>query len=421
MPRWPCITAQVLALSLSHAGFLLLAVMSVASVAGFTPYTPTPGWRYALEAAGRELWPACPDRFVTFPLSCAPPITLGATVGTATSIELVPVPSGSIFYSHQPETRGASSSGSDDGGTFYIKLGCGRYLSVAGPCDQLQVDDWPEAGINQAFRFAPLPDGGGPSHDETLRDPAAGAAAGTNVSFGWSLEAVGRAECANRFVNFPPTCGDGTARLTMAVTPGLIRLQVLGSINPLSKAPSSSQGCADPFAWWARKAGSYYLTCTGGNLGLYSIRDHGAINATAQFVLAGEALGGHPSAWAASGNRWAPENLEVSGGSNVIFVADDDNGKAPHRVGWVMSHKDVAPGSWDSYSPTALNLGGARGGEIDAHVFRDTDGKTYLLWKTDDNSIGATTTRLWGQELAVTPTTVSLVGSRKQLLDSTGM
>jgi len=68
-----------------------------------------------------------------------------------------------------------------------------------------------------------------------------------------------------------------------------------------------------------------------------------------------------------------------------------------------------------------LNLGNSKGGEIDQHVFTDTDGSTYLFWKTDDNSVNLPYTRLWAQEIQINEKEagVTLVGSRKEVLNST--
>ena len=53
-----------------------------------------------------------------------------------------------------------------------------------------------------------------------------------------------------------------------------------------------------------------------------------------------------------------------------------------HRIGWVRSDQDTAgalPSSWSNYSPTSFDLGRTKQGEIDAHVFRDDDGKVCTL------------------------------------------
>ena len=55
------------------------------------------------------------------------------------------------------------------------------------------------------------------------------------------------------------------------------------------------------------------------------------------------------------------------------------------------------------------------------HIFKDVDGTTYLLWKTDDNSVGSRTTRLWGQQIAIRSGSVSLLGTRRQLMNSSGL
>lgn len=366
----------------------ILSALGCAS-AGSSPYTPTAGWRYSLEAAGRKPWPACADRFATFRSNCEPPIILGPSVGSSSALELIP------------------RAGRD---TFFVKLGCGRFLSYAGPCDAKQVDSWPAAGINQEFVISAMP----PTSNSS----------GTP---GWSLRAVGRARCPDQYVSFPSHCAPDQ-EMVMAASPGLFRLQVVGRTTPMEKAPGSASGCADPFAWYSVQAGAYFLVCTGGNLALYTIPGGDALNTSAVFQPIGEAIGGKPSPppWAASGNRWAPENLEFGlgigedGGHNVIFVADDSP-QQPHRIGWVMSMGNVRPSSWTAFSPNSLNLGQAKGGEIDAHVFRDSDGKTYLVWKTDDNSVGLSTTRLWGQEMNVSARGVSLVGRPRELMDSTGM
>jgi beta-xylosidase len=107
---------------------------------------------------------------------------------------------------------------------------------------------------------------------------------------------------------------------------------------------------------------------------------------------------------------------------NVAFFSDSTGNSGKHRVGWAMSTaQSHLPGSWNVYSKTYLDLGQSSAGEIDQHIFLDEDGKTYLLWKTDDNSIGSRTTRLWGQEVRIVSGSVSLVGSKKELMDSSGL
>ena len=51
-----------------------------------------------------------------------------------------------------------------------------------------------------------------------------------------------------------------------------------------------------------------------------------------------------------------------------------DNSPDRHRVGWAMSSAPALNGSYRQYSKGAMHLGDSEGGEIDQHIFRDTDG-----------------------------------------------
>ena len=93
----------------------------------------------------------------------------------------------------------------------------------------------------------------------------------------------------------------------------------------------------------------------------------------------------------------------------MLFFSDRQ-AVGPRRVGWSWATDAPAPLAWDKHAPTALDLGESPAGEIDQHFFRDPDdGRTYLLWKTDDNSPAggsALVTRLWAQEIALGEVTV---------------
>jgi len=76
-----------------------------------------------------------------------------------------------------------------------------------------------------------------------------------------------------------------------------------------------------------------------------------------------------------------------------------------------------------------MDLGMAKGGDIDSHVFYDAAGSKqyYLLWKTDDNNVGLKTTRIFAQGIQFSKNSstgaleVKQVGNRVELLDSTGL
>ena len=53
-------------------------------------------------------------------------------------------------------------------------------------------------------------------------------------------------------------------------------------------------------------------------------------------------------------------------------------------------------------------------------VFRDVNGSTYIVWKTDDNSLQAKLTRIWIQEIVIDAEsgTVQQLGAPLKILDS---
>ena len=63
----------------------------------------------------------------------------------------------------------------------------------------------------------------------------------------------------------------------------------------------------------------------------------GTIAGGTNFTRVGTALGGDVPAWAASGNRWAPENIEFDSDgktANAMFFSDTQRADSKHRVGW---------------------------------------------------------------------------------------
>ena len=67
-----------------------------------------------------------------------------------------------------------------------------------------------------------------------------------------------------------------------------------------------------------------------------------------------------------------------------------------------------------------MDLGQSKAGEIDQHIFRDTNGSTYIVWKTDDNSLQEKLTRIWIQEIVIDARTgtVQQIGEPLKILDS---
>ena len=368
--------------------------------------------------------------------------------------------------------------GASGGHSYFIRLRCGQFLSYSSSCDDSGLSTWADTGKTQEFRFV--------------------GTANADVEFAWTIEAVGRSTCSGRWLSFSTGCSDHAVNLGGSpATNGVFHLNAVSTTSPIQvpKAANSATACADPFVWHSAGASAFFLTCTGGEMGLLRSTSMGA---SIMFNEWGTDLGGKPPDWASSDSRWAPENLEFNvslveafgagvpgAGMNVLFFSDDQKADGRHRVGWAMSSKDgdAMAGSWKEYAAKALDLGGAKGGEIDqrarapirtgelragnchsppppnpqpspstpgstpvtpstaaphagetvrlptgrrspvasADLFRDTDGTVYLLWKTDDNSVGAVTTRIFGQQISVDASKVSLIGSKQLLMDSSGL
>ena len=372
----------------------LLLLSTTGAVWGFTPYVPTDGWTYYIEAARAEGWPQCAYRFLSYPASCDS-VDLWDAAGINQQWTFAAVP-------------GAAS------GVFYLKTSCGQYLSYPGDCDSHTVDTWPQAGVNQQFSLTAAPQSSGSSQ------------------YQYFITAVGRSGCSYRYLSFPVPCstsGPDLVDLWSAPGPEQTFRIYPAAASPEAEVPLNADSpCADPYAWYSSSTNDYRLVCTGGALNLMTSQD---LTTASYFRSVGAALGGSPPQWASDPDRWAPENFHT-GGQDVIFVCDTqatDNactGTAPsdgsHRIGWVWSQSGVAPTDWRLYSPSYLCLGPTAGGDIDPHVFKDpASGSTYLVWKSDDNRLGRPVTYIWTQEVAIQNQTVRQLGSPAVLLNSTGL
>ena len=356
---------------------LVVCQLLLSAVQGFTPLVPTHGYTYYIEAAREKAWPSCAYRFFSYAQN-SNTVDLYNAVGSNQQWQVI-------------------DTGSGDG-TFYLKTNYGKYLSYTGDCSSTVVDSWTAAGVNQKFRFV----------------------VGDNTQFEYYLEAAGRSQCEYKYVSFPVGCTtsspDKIDLWKAAGTDQRFRIYPVSSTNPVQHSIATSFGCADPYAWYTGSA--YKIQCTGGGLALGSSSD---LTPSSQFSHQGDCLGGSPPAWASSGNRWAPENYKTADGKyNYVFFSDDQS-DGKHRLGWARSTSGAQPNAYSTYSSSYLNLGMVPGGDIDSTMFTDTNGKTYLVWKTDDNNVGSPTTRIWAQELSFADDTVKQVGGKVVLMDSTGL
>jgi beta-xylosidase len=121
-------------------------------------------------------------------------------------------------------------------------------------------------------------------------------------------------------------------------------------------------------------------------------------------------------AWARFGFTWAPEVIQVGDGYNLYFTARErESGKQCIGVATAPDPR----GPFISPSPAPLVCQRDLGGTIDASPFRDADGRLYLYFKNDGNSLAARRpVRLYGQPLAADG--LSVTGTPTALLDAHG-
>jgi beta-xylosidase len=101
--------------------------------------------------------------------------------------------------------------------------------------------------------------------------------------------------------------------------------------------------------------------------------------------------------WASTGRTWAPAVVQV-GGKYVMYYTVRD---AALGIQCLSVATSAAPGSaFSDASSAPLVCQTADGGSIDPNPYLDpTSGQLYLLWKSDDNSIGKNS-HIWGEQLS---------------------
>jgi GH43 family beta-xylosidase len=166
--------------------------------------------------------------------------------------------------------------------------------------------------------------------------------------------------------------------------------------------PVVSTDCPDPGV--LADGGAYYMVCTPGYaFPLRSSKD--LVSWTAQGAVFASAPG-----WAAS-HFWAPE-LHRVGSKVVAYYSARSGASGTFAVGAGSSTSVLGP-----YVDLGQPLVSAPApGVIDAHYFRASSGKHYLLWKVDGNAVGQPTP-IRIQELAADG--LSLTGSATTILQNT--
>lgn len=101
--------------------------------------------------------------------------------------------------------------------------------------------------------------------------------------------------------------------------------------------------------------------------------------------------------WASAGRTWAPGVMHI-GGQYVMYYTVRDTALNVQCISVATSANPAGPFLDASSGPLVCQT--ANGGSIDPNPYLDpASGELYLLWKSDDNSIGRNT-HLWGQQLS---------------------
>ncbi|GIJ44418.1 hypothetical protein Val02_13040 [Virgisporangium aliadipatigenens] len=118
-------------------------------------------------------------------------------------------------------------------------------------------------------------------------------------------------------------------------------------------------------------------------------------------------------AWARTGLTWAPDVSRRADGRYLMYYTARSTAIERQCIGAALA--DSPTGPFTPVGGAALVCNAAEAGDIDPASYVDTDGRRYLLYKSDGNAIGVPTV-LYLQEVAADG--VTFVGGRTELLRS---
>ncbi|MEB2325148.1 MAG: glycoside hydrolase family 43 protein, partial [Sorangiineae bacterium] len=166
--------------------------------------------------------------------------------------------------------------------------------------------------------------------------------------------------------------------------------------------PVVGTDCPDPGV--LRAGDTYYMVCTPGpGFPIRTSKD------LVHWKREGSVFGSAPG-WA-SENFWAPE-IHAVGGGYVVYYSARARSSGTYAIGAASAPAPGGPFT-DLGHPLVTE---PSPGAIDAHYFRASSGKQYILWKVDGNAAGKSTP-IKLQELA--PDGLSLEGSPTTLITNT--
>lgn len=151
-----------------------------------------------------------------------------------------------------------------------------------------------------------------------------------------------------------------------------------------SAVPVMNANFPDP-SWIRTTDGTWYAFATN-DPGVRHVQVASAPAATGPWnVLSKDAL---PTvgAWCNGIEVWAPDVRQVADGSYVLYYAGSPHGpNLAHCIGTATSNSPDGP-FIPAATPLACNIG--QGGSIDPSGFQDVDGRRFVTYKIDGNSLG---------------------------------
>ncbi|KAA9151622.1 family 43 glycosylhydrolase [Amycolatopsis acidicola] len=151
----------------------------------------------------------------------------------------------------------------------------------------------------------------------------------------------------------------------------------------------------------------YYAFSTAGSSGRVQLAQSNGSDGG--WSMHGDALTGPPSWASSSGEYWAPDVSRSPDGSYLMYLSAHTASTGQMCLGTATSRTPGGPFQPDS--PAPLVCVGADRSDIDPQSFMDTNGKRYLLYKSD-----ADPDTIWLQE--VTPDGHGLRGDRVPLIQA---
>jgi beta-xylosidase len=164
--------------------------------------------------------------------------------------------------------------------------------------------------------------------------------------------------------------------------------------------PAYQADFPDPFIVEHRGRYIAYSTNSGGiNLPMLVSRDLTNWQVVIDPRRPGKRLDAMPALapWVEEGRTWAPEVIRL-GNRWLLYYTARNKARQTQCVGVAVAPSPYGPFRDSSKQPLVCQYG--IGGTIDAHPFRDSDGRLYLYYKSDENSVRRPYTDIWGQRLS---------------------